>query len=121
MLDGIEEEAESLADKLEEEDSEFITKNDDGSITVHLVETVAYRHGREDKEVGEVLFRRATGRDWMDTDKAKGQMGKVVQLASSMSGLPVSVFAKMDGDDFLRCTRVVNAFGKKSPATGGKS
>ncbi len=108
-------------DQLAQDDEQYLTRHDDGTVTVHLETPVEYRNGkREPTTIEEVKFRRTKGRDWAATDKAKGDISKTMHLASSVSGLPLAAFNEMDGDDFLRCVRVVNSMGK-FPNAGGTS
>jgi hypothetical protein len=92
-----------------------VQTNDDGTVTV-TIEPVDYRG----VTYTEIVLRKAKGRDWERTDGAKGVVGQGLQLAASVSGVPLAVFHEMDGEDAILCSNLAALVGKKS-RTGGKS
>lgn len=120
MVDAAAEAEETLQEQLAK-DEEFITRHEDGSLTIELEYEVEFRDEKnEPKRLSEIKIRRTKGRDWKATDKVKGDIAKTVALASSASGVSAAAFDEMDSDDFLRVIRVTGTMGK-SPATGGTS
>ena len=119
MLDEVNEVSEAIK-KAAEEDEKHLTRHDDGRVTVILETPVDLKMGNQTRTIEEITARRAKGKDWAATDRAKGEIGKTRLLAASVTGEPKAVFEEMDGEDFLRVTRVVTSMGK-SPTGGGTS
>lgn len=110
---------EKALEKAAKEDEKYITRHDDGRVTLILETPVELKRGNVSQTIEEVTLRRTKGKDWAATDKAKGEIGKTLLLAASVSGEPVTLFEEMDGDDFLRVTRLVSNLGKSQ--AGGET
>lgn len=93
-----------------------VEEHDDGKRTVTLATSVETKKGL----VESLTFRKPKGRDWRDTDRAKGQFAKMYALAAALTDQPAYIFDKMDGDDALLCTMVASIMGK-SRTTGETS
>ena len=98
-----------------QEQDELVAENDDGTKTVTLDVPITVGG----KEVASVTFRKAKGRDMLETDKDSGDLAKAFRLASVLGDIPFSAMASMEAEDALRCSRVAGTMGKKS-RTGGK-
>jgi hypothetical protein len=112
---------ETLLDDLAVDDAQFLTLNDDGTITVALASTVRVKIGKDYQDIDSLTFRKPKGRDWMATDKVKGDIKTTVCLASACSGTPIDVFEEMESEDFLRVLRVVGDFVGKGLVTSETS
>lgn len=103
-------------------DDDGVIENDDGTRTVYLEVPIQIikkpaRRGEpeETEDVGELVFRRPTAKDWLETDKEKGDLAKNFRLAAKLCGLSYANFLALDGADAIRCTQVANTMGKKLP------
>jgi len=112
-------EVEKALEAAAKEDENYITRHEDGRVSVLLETPVELKTGNKSRTVEEVTLRRTKGKDWAATDRAKGDIGKMMLLAASVSGEPATLFEEMDGEDFLRLTRVVSSLGKSRP--GGET
>lgn len=104
--------------QMEEEDEEFIDREDDGTVVLHLNEPLKMRKGQEFVDVDQLRFRKSTGADWLATDKATGDLGKPARLASELTGISMKYLSQLSGDDFLRACRVAGMVGNHRQ-TGG--
>jgi hypothetical protein len=97
-----------IIEDLEKRDG--VTHNvDDGSWSVRIA-PVEHRGQTYDM----IKFDRAPcGRDWLETDREKGDVGKGYRLAASLSGVPFAVFLNMTGEDAMTCVAVAGVVGKK--------
>ena len=89
--------------------NENVIKNEDGTKTVLLTETVSHNGSMIDK----VTFRKPRGKDLRVMDMEKGDLAKGFRLAASLSGLSFATFDEMTGDDAMLCTTVASTMGKK--------
>lgn len=87
-----------------------VRTDDNGVRTVTLMEPVEHRGN----SIERITFARTPrGHDWLETDKAKGDFGKGLRLAASLSETPFQVFLNMSGDDAMLCVAVAGVMGKK--------
>lgn len=112
-------EIDKIIEEQERQDEKYVTRNEDGRVTVLLEMPVELKAGNTTRTIEEINLRRSKGKDWAATDRADGQIGKTLLLAASVSGEPRAVFEEMDGDDFLRVMRIVGSMGKSQ--AGGET
>lgn len=92
-------------------DDSRVTEHDDGTRTIQLLNPAKYAN----KPLDTITFCIPRGRDWMATDKRKGEVSKAVALAASIANLPIGIFEQMFEEDFTLCMSVAQTMGKKRP------
>lgn len=86
-----------------------VTCNENGTKTLELLEPI--KDGNQ--EITELTFRLPCGRDWLETDKEEGAIGKSFRLAASLSGMKFGTICNMDGEDAMLCGTIASTMGKK--------
>lgn len=76
-----------------------------------------FEHGGETIEEVRIP-RRPTGRDMLEADKSQGSAGRTFRVASSVTGLPLGAFSKMDAADIVEIQEVLDDFLTSGRATG---
>lgn len=106
---------------------ESILKNTDGTTTVFLKHPVSCRmRNRNGEEVEErydsITFRRMTGGDVIAMSDITKDGEQIKMLLGRLAlKTPITVFERMDIDDFYVCTEVIEGFLPQSLRAGRKS
>lgn len=82
----------------------------DGSVTIHL--SHAFRPPTKGPDIAagitKIVLREMTAGDMVDMDKGESDTGKLLHLAASLSGMPVTVLERLHFEDFAILHAVCN-------------
>lgn len=105
--------------EVEQAELEFVERNKDGTITLHLEVSVSMP---KRPPVSELTFRRPRGKDLRDADNHRGgDVEKSYVLAASLSGQSWALFDEMDYTDVERAMGVVEELTGRGKSTAGKA
>ena len=95
----------------EDEPEEWVTHNDDGSVTVRLSKPLAPYHGKGADMfvcVEEIKIRELYAGDMIAIDGDGGDMAKITALAAELSKMPTKLIERLHWEDFARVHGVIN-------------
>lgn len=101
-----------------------MVENGDGSKTIHLnhpFEVTLQAKGEKDgrkETIHTLTFRRPNGGDIREIQKFTDQFKQATVTFSRLSGYPEAVFDKLDIDDVVLVSEVIESFLTKSPKAG---